>query len=181
MTTADLPPAEHVFSAGFLYCGLGAGALGFLQASAKLGKDQGRFVNLGGIDNDPAACADFEYLTGSKATCADVGGESGPKARPFNVAWARSIVNRCRSAGVPCFVKQLGANTRTRNDDGLISDFSEGGWFLNADWQIEDDVHGFREQHQGAEVRVLLRHRAGADPEEWPEDLRVRQFPEVRR
>lgn len=39
-----------------------------------------------------------------------VGGESGPGARPMNVEWARSIVDQCRSAGVSCFVKQLGAD-----------------------------------------------------------------------
>jgi protein gp37 len=38
-----------------------------------------------------------------------VGGESGPGARPFDVAWARSIVAQCRAAGVAVFVKQLGA------------------------------------------------------------------------
>jgi protein gp37 len=38
-----------------------------------------------------------------------VGGESGSKARPFNVAWARSIIKQCKDAGVACFVKQLGA------------------------------------------------------------------------
>lgn len=30
-----------------------------------------------------------------------VGGESGPKARPCNVAWIRSILNQCGVAGVP--------------------------------------------------------------------------------
>ena len=39
-----------------------------------------------------------------------VGGESGPGARPFDLAWARSIVTQCRAASVPCFVKQMGAN-----------------------------------------------------------------------
>ena len=39
-----------------------------------------------------------------------VGGESGGGARPFDVAWARSIVAQCREAGVACFVKQLGAH-----------------------------------------------------------------------
>lgn len=38
-----------------------------------------------------------------------VGGESGPGARPFDIAWARSIRDQCKSAGVACFVKQLGA------------------------------------------------------------------------
>lgn len=36
------------------------------------------------------------------------GGESGPGARPCDVAWIRSIVGQCRDAGVPVFVKQLG-------------------------------------------------------------------------
>lgn len=39
-----------------------------------------------------------------------IGGESGPKARPFNVAWAEETVRQCRAAGVMLFVKQLGAN-----------------------------------------------------------------------
>ena len=38
-----------------------------------------------------------------------VGGESGPGARPCDIAWIRSIVAQCKAAGVPCFVKQLGA------------------------------------------------------------------------
>lgn len=38
-----------------------------------------------------------------------VGGESGPKARPCNVEWIESVVEECREAGVPVFVKQLGA------------------------------------------------------------------------
>jgi protein gp37 len=41
-----------------------------------------------------------------------VGGESGPGARPFDIAWARSTIEQCRSAGVPVFVKQLGAMPR---------------------------------------------------------------------
>lgn len=41
-----------------------------------------------------------------------VGGESGPGARPCDVAWIRSIVAQCKAAGVPCFVKQLGAKPR---------------------------------------------------------------------
>lgn len=39
-----------------------------------------------------------------------VGGESGNGSRPFDTAWADSIVAECAEAGVPCFVKQLGAN-----------------------------------------------------------------------
>lgn len=35
-----------------------------------------------------------------------VGGESGPQRRPFEVAWLGRIVDQCRAAGVPVFVKQ---------------------------------------------------------------------------
>jgi protein gp37 len=36
-----------------------------------------------------------------------VGCESGPHRRPCNADWVRSIVDQCRKANVPCFVKQL--------------------------------------------------------------------------
>jgi len=38
-----------------------------------------------------------------------VGAESGPKARPCDVAWIRAIRDQCREAGVPLFCKQLGS------------------------------------------------------------------------
>jgi len=38
-----------------------------------------------------------------------VGGESGAGARSTSPAWIRDIVEQCVDAGVPCFVKQLGA------------------------------------------------------------------------
>jgi hypothetical protein len=83
-----------------------------------------------------------------------VGGESGPGARPFDLAWARSIIQRCESAGVACFVKQLGARPHT-------------GVFTTPDGQrVENSVY--------------LQDRKGGDPSEWPEHLRVRQFPEAR-
>lgn len=37
------------------------------------------------------------------------GGESGSRARPFDLAWARSVIAQCRRAGVAPFVKQLGS------------------------------------------------------------------------
>ncbi len=36
-----------------------------------------------------------------------VGGESGNKRRPFDVAWARAIRDQCQAAGVPFFMKQI--------------------------------------------------------------------------
>lgn len=115
-----------------------------------------------------------------------VGGESGPKARPFDVAWARSVVEQCRAAGVPCFVKQLGANTRDRNDAGFEADLetfadgpNEGRPTEPRAWPSPRDVeHDPADTgYQWAPVRVRLRDRAGSNPSEWPEDLRVREFP----
>lgn len=104
-----------------------------------------------------------------------VGGESGPNARPCRPEWIRSIVQQCKDAGVPCFVKQMGGNVVTRND--MVEDaFNSGdtGW---PEPQVEYDIHGYREEYQGADCRIHLRDKKGGDPAEWPEDLRVRQFP----
>ena len=110
-----------------------------------------------------------------------VGGESGPKARPCAVAWIRSIVQQCQSAGVPVFVKQLGANVRDRNDAGFTGDFDGSGacWpeQHDIDDRIEHDLDGTRDGYQGAPVRIHLLDRKGGDMAEWPEDLRVREFP----
>lgn len=42
-----------------------------------------------------------------------IGGESGPHARPFDLAWARQTVQQCKNAGVPVFVKQMGSKPHT--------------------------------------------------------------------
>jgi protein gp37 len=39
-----------------------------------------------------------------------VGGESGPRARPMRVDWARAVRDQCVGAGVPFFFKQWGAH-----------------------------------------------------------------------
>ena len=40
-----------------------------------------------------------------------VGGESGPRARPMEAAWARSLRNQCLCADVPFFFKQWGGQS----------------------------------------------------------------------
>ncbi len=62
----------HTFTAFFPFCGLGAGARGFVRTFTQLGQDRARFLNLGGVDSDAEACADFEYLTGAPALQADL-------------------------------------------------------------------------------------------------------------
>lgn len=69
-STTGAPALE--FTALFPFSGLGAGALGFLDASVTLFGREVRFRSLGGIDFDPVACADFERLTGSPAWCTSV-------------------------------------------------------------------------------------------------------------
>jgi len=59
-----------------------------------------------------------------------VGCESGPRRRPCELAWVRSLVEQCHEVGVACFVKQVSINGRVSRD-----------------------------------------------PAEWPEDIRVQEFP----
>jgi protein gp37 len=35
------------------------------------------------------------------------GCESGPKARPMEIQWARTLLNQCQEAGIPFFLKQM--------------------------------------------------------------------------
>jgi protein gp37 len=43
-----------------------------------------------------------------------VGGESGPGARPMDVAWVRDLRDQCQRAGVPYFFKQWGGPNKKR-------------------------------------------------------------------
>lgn len=86
-----------------------------------------------------------------------VGGESGTQARSFDVQWAKRIVAGCQISGVACFVKQLG-----RRPLEVISLLDKP---LFDDWNP-------------SYARALVLHDAkGGDPSEWPEALRVREFP----
>jgi len=103
-----------------------------------------------------------------------VGGESGPRARPCDVGWLRDIVRQCHEANVACFVKQLGAHVIDRNDAGFDGDDI-------SEWPEETALEDFwkdpNRRYQGAPCRVLLADKKGGDPAEWPDDLRVRQWP----
>jgi site-specific DNA-cytosine methylase len=67
----------------FAFCGMGAGALGFLGATATIGDRTARFVSIGGIDNDADACKDFTTLTNSPALCVDVATLTPERLREF--------------------------------------------------------------------------------------------------
>jgi protein gp37 len=98
-----------------------------------------------------------------------VGGESGPMARPFDVAWARAIVKQCKSARVACFVKQLGACIAWPPAEGILEGFINAELFRRG-----------RDPRVDAPYAYQLCDRKGGDPRQWPEDLRVREFPAVR-
>jgi protein gp37 len=80
-----------------------------------------------------------------------VGGESGKDARPCNVKWSRDIITQCDWEDVPCFVKQLGSRP-------------------------VKDIQDARGDHCGC-AGIDLKHPKGGDISEWPEDLRIREFP----
>ncbi|MGH7048822.1 MAG: DUF5131 family protein [Stellaceae bacterium] len=51
------------------------------------------------------ACDHFLHVS---STYPIQGGESGKESRPFDLAWARLMRDRCRAAGTAYFLKQLG-------------------------------------------------------------------------
>ena len=81
-----------------------------------------------------------------------VGGESGAddKARPFDIEWARSLVRQCRVGEIPVFVKQLGRHPVAREAGVVV-------------WPEYD-----------------LRDKHGGQMDEWPGDLRIREYPKTR-
>lgn len=106
-----------------------------------------------------------------------VGGESGPGARPCDVGWVRSIVGQCKTAGVPVFIKQLGANAI---DSSLRDVWCHGEHHYTR--APGDPLLAEATGRPGYEVTDhrlsrLLRDPSGADPSEWPSDLRVRDWP----
>ena len=102
-----------------------------------------------------------------------VGGESGPRARPCDVAWVRAIVAQCRAAGVACFVKQLGARPVQMVPRAKMPVVVQG---LLSACGFEPATDVVREMEVAC-ARIDLRDSKGADPAEWPEDLRVQEMP----
>ena len=76
-----------------------------------------------------------------------IGGESGPHARPCDAQWIWDVLRQGQAAGCACFVKQLGSNP--------VENAELGNEMVRS---------------------VKLRDSKGGDMEEWPADLRVRQW-----
>lgn len=97
-----------------------------------------------------------------------VGGESGHGARPMNIAWVRSIIAQCKAAGTAVFCKQLGAKPYII-DGGQSGDHN---YFLFT--ASRELVPAYFKGHV---TYMCPNDRKGGDMSEWPEDLRVREFP----
>lgn len=113
------------------------------------------------FDNVPALEIDGKEYPARRLDLMICGGESrqgNNDPHPFNLAWARSLRDQCKAGRVPFFLKQLGANVHgywldpNGSGDGICYHSPDRGWELR-------DYHG-------------------GDWDEWPHDLRVRQFPE---
>jgi hypothetical protein len=83
-----------------------------------------------------------------------VGGESGTNARRCAVGWIEKIVDTCKDAGIPVFVKQMGSHP---------VDVSVG-------WPEGTDMPSI-----GGRINLL--DKKGSNLIEWPERLRIREFP----
>jgi protein gp37 len=89
------------------------------------------------------------------------GGQSGPGARPCDVAWIRRVVEQCKAADCPVWVKQLGAQPYEEVERVEVD---------------EDGLYGPEVTRYDEPQYLNLRSRSGSDPSEWPADLRVREI-----
>lgn len=110
-------------------------------------------------------------VSGKRLDWIIVGGESGPGARPFDIAWARQTVQQCKAAGVACFVKQLGKNPQEIAYPSDVTRREANNW--------QRDGWTWIHQETGSHWRKYLhfKDKKGGDMSKWPEDLRVREFP----
>jgi hypothetical protein len=93
------------------------------------------------------------------------GGESGKKARPCHIEWISEGVRFCRQHNIAPFVKQIGAVPVTENANLF-------------DWPDDVQLHtGKPDDHGFAFAYIHLCDSHGGDMSEWPEDLRIREFP----
>lgn len=115
---------------------------------------------------DPGRC-DCEVCSRTSVRCTAsqhpldwivVGGESGPGARPFDIGWARLVIAQGKAADVKVFVKQLGAHP----------------FYAFPPQAFPEDPSRW---HAQALLSLYLKDRKGGTMSEWPEDLRVQEYP----
>lgn len=92
------------------------------------------------------------------------GGQSGSTRKPYNVQWAADTIDLCEHYHLDCFVKQLGSHCIT--DNANMHEWPDDTVFVGRG-------EGF------AAARVKLKDSKGGDWNEWADELRVRNFPEL--
>ena len=109
----------------------------WLGVSVENATQKGRIKHLQEIDSE-ARFISFEPLLGSIGRVdlsgiawAIVGGESGPRARPMELAWATSLRDRCEKKGIAFFFKQWGGMNPKSGGRNL-----EGKEWNGFPWQI---------------------------------------------
>lgn len=111
----------------------------------------------GGIESGMCVClnAGVDRIYGG-VDWAIIGGASnqGQNAPPTNIDHIAVLLHKCRNADVPAFVKQLGSNPVRRVNPHMT--------MMPCPDRTEP---------------IELRDHHGSDWSEWPEDLRVREFP----
>jgi len=117
------------------------------------------------------------------------GGESGAKARPYSIEWARSVVRQCREIGAVPFVKQAGSLHKAGEFTSFDQWVNKAKSWIGGTGAACFDAHGRACEYGAHFMRARdeetfpvsyygrWKDRAGADPSEWPEDIRVREFP----
>lgn len=110
-------------------------------------------------------CSGSDYIDtcgiGAHLDWVVVGGESGPRARRCDLAWIRSLRDQCQTAAVPIFIKQLGRKPYLEEGSPAARE-----WYASGATAIMDDCGG-----------IHTKDRKGNTMAEWPDDLRIRVFP----
>lgn len=139
--SAGLFPADHYFKNVWLGTSIGSqkGLTRGFQLIRAATPVRLKFLSIEPLHDGPLGIKDLL----PKIKWVIVGGESGNenglyRYRPCKIEWIESIINQCRSARVPVFVKQLGT-------------------------------------HMAKQLKLSDRH--GGNIDEWPEHLRIREFP----
>jgi protein gp37 len=129
-----------------------------------------RFLSIepqvGPIDLDPMLPGAFTVGT-SGLDWVICGGESGPNARPFDLVWAYSLREQCRVSGIAFFCKQLGSRP-------MLSAVRE---HVEQEFEVPGGRGHFKMARFESEQELSFKDSKGGDWSEWPERLRVREFP----
>jgi protein gp37 len=97
-----------------------------------------------------------------------IGGESGPNARVFDLEWARRVMAQAQGASIKVFMKQMG---HWPYDSGMLS---------RAQREVLEHFTPLQLRNRGTKIKPFLNLAdvKGEDMDEWPKELRIREYPE---